>query len=164
MGCILVGVDGGSTSRAAVRWAARYAKTSGDVVELVHVMRPTDWDTPAFGASERAVPGWVAEDVQPALQREERSIVERHETHQRAVAHKADAEMEELVHSLGRELDGVQVERVVLCSRHVTDALVGLTADADLLVVGRRARGMGSVSTGCVNHASCPVVVVSETD
>ena len=44
--------------------------------------------------------------------------------------------------------------------------LLDAASDADLLVVGSRGHGrfsgmlMGSVSTHCVAHASCPVVVV----
>jgi nucleotide-binding universal stress UspA family protein len=61
---------------------------------------------------------------------------------------------------------GVQVQRMVVDDRHPAEALVALSADADLLVVGSRGRGgftellLGSVSHAAVLHASCPVVVV----
>jgi nucleotide-binding universal stress UspA family protein len=54
----------------------------------------------------------------------------------------------------------------VIEDRHPADALVTLSADADLLVVGSRGRGgftemlLGSVSHAAVLHAACPVVVV----
>ena len=49
---------------------------------------------------------------------------------------------------------------------HPAEALIDRSADADLLVVGRRGQGgfkemlLGSVSRDVVHHASCPVVVI----
>ena len=63
-------------------------------------------------------------------------------------------------------LEGVEVERVVIDDRHPAEALVEVSSDADLLVVGSRGRGgfkqllLGSVSHAAVQHATCPVVVV----
>jgi nucleotide-binding universal stress UspA family protein len=48
-----------------------------------------------------------------------------------------------------------------------TDVLLGQSADADMIVVGRRGLGgfksllLGSVSQQVVQHATCPVVVVN---
>ncbi|HEY7606809.1 MAG TPA: universal stress protein, partial [Actinomycetes bacterium] len=64
---------------------------------------------------------------------------------------------------------GVEVQQTVVEDRHPADALVRLSADADLLVVGSRGRGgfselvLGSVSHAAVLHAACPVVVVPAT-
>jgi nucleotide-binding universal stress UspA family protein len=47
-----------------------------------------------------------------------------------------------------------------------TEALVGASRSADMLVVGSRGRGaftgmlLGSVSLHCIQHAACPVLVV----
>lgn len=60
---------------------------------------------------------------------------------------------------------GVRISTKLIERRPVA-ALVQIAADADLLVVGCRGHNrvlrtfLGSVSTGCVHHASCPVVVV----
>src|SRR6266496_298712 len=76
---------------------------------------------------------------------------------------------EELVDELLGEVGvaGVEVQPIVVQERHPADALVELSSDADLLVVGSRGRGgfhellLGSVTHALVLHATCPVVVVS---
>ena len=63
------------------------------------------------------------------------------------------------------DTDGVQIGTRVVEARPVT-ALIREALDADMLVVGSRGRTgvaaaiLGSVSTGCVHHAPCPIVVV----
>ena len=58
------------------------------------------------------------------------------------------------------------MQQTVVEDRHPAEALVHLSVDADLLVVGSRGRGgfsellLGSVSHAAVLHAVCPVVVV----
>jgi len=53
----------------------------------------------------------------------------------------------------------------VVVHGHAADVLVRASADADLLVLGRRGRGMlseprlGSVSAQCLHHAQCPVMI-----
>jgi nucleotide-binding universal stress UspA family protein len=49
---------------------------------------------------------------------------------------------------------------------HPGNALVDATAEADLVVIGRRGRGglaeflLGSISHQVADHAKCPVVIV----
>ena len=63
------------------------------------------------------------------------------------------------------ETDGVDVRARLIEGRPVA-SLVGAAKGADLLVVGSRGHGglaatvLGSVSTGVVHHAPCPIVVV----
>jgi nucleotide-binding universal stress UspA family protein len=65
----------------------------------------------------------------------------------------------------GVETSGVDVTSRLVEGRPV-EALIEAARDADLLVVGSRGHGglaatvLGSVSTGAVRHARCPVVVV----
>src|SRR5262249_35028332 len=60
---------------------------------------------------------------------------------------------------------GVAIRTRLVEGRPVT-ALIRESLDADMLVVGSRGRSgvaavvLGSVSTACVHHASCPVLVV----
>ena len=60
----------------------------------------------------------------------------------------------------------VEVRRTVADEHEPAPFLVERSRDAELLVVGSRGRGsvgsmlLGSVSTLCVHHAGCPVVVV----
>jgi nucleotide-binding universal stress UspA family protein len=66
-------------------------------------------------------------------------------------------------------LDGLDVT-VEALEGHPGERLITLSEDAELLVVGSRGHGgfvgllLGSVTTYCVNHARCPVVVVRGAD
>ncbi|GAA4835565.1 universal stress protein [Saccharopolyspora rosea] len=133
---IVVGVDGSPGSRAALRWALRYAELSdGDVTALIASGPPVFIDL--------AVP-------MPGDDAADRADRELHEA------------VEETTALLGSD---VHVNRVVV-QDHPARALVDEARGADLLVVGHRGRGgfvgavLGSVSRHCVNHASCSVVVV----
>jgi nucleotide-binding universal stress UspA family protein len=71
-----------------------------------------------------------------------------------------------MLSELEETVSGVDVQRTVVEDRRPAEALVELSTDADLLVVGSRGRGgftellLGSVSHAAVLHAACPVVVV----
>ncbi|QQQ80190.1 universal stress protein [Saccharothrix sp. 6-C] len=136
---IVVGVDGSPSSRAALRWAVEEAKLRGTVVEAVlawHVDHSM-----VIGAMSAA----VAAGMDPQRLREDNEAL----------------------------LDGILGEaggdvRAVLAEGDARDVLVRASRDAALLVVGSRGAGpirevlLGSVSSYCVHHAHCPVVVIRE--
>ena len=133
---IVVGVDGSEGSEDALRWAARQAKLTGATLEVV-----TGWEYPAFYGWAPAMPeDYDYEDL----------------------ASRAQAKAIDEV--FGSDRPAALETQVV--ARHPALALVEASEGADLLVVGSRGYGgfadalLGSVSTYCVHHAHCPVVVI----
>jgi nucleotide-binding universal stress UspA family protein len=138
---IVVGVDGSETSKDALRWAAREARRDG--VGLRAIMC---WRIPnAFygGTVPRPIEHELAERSKVAL----------------------DEMVQEVIGGDG--LPGLSAE--VIEGEAATE-LVKAAETAELLVVGSRGRGafvgmlLGSVSDYCVQHSSCPVVVVRHHD
>ncbi|MFJ6479783.1 MULTISPECIES: universal stress protein [Streptomyces] len=133
---IVVGVDGSPSSRAALRWAVRYAGLVGGKVEAVAA-----WDVP--GAAS-----WSAPAVDTVFDEEEaeRGLVEEVRT------------------VLGEEGGSLVHQRLV--RGNATEVLVDAAEGADMLVVGSRGRGgfrralLGSVSVQVALHASCPVTII----
>jgi nucleotide-binding universal stress UspA family protein len=136
MGRIVVGVDGSALSKQALQWAASEAKRTGAVVEAMMV-----WDNPNRDM-------WIPH-VQPrgdplALTRQE---------------------LERIVKGVLGDHPDVAVATLAVEGR-AARVLVEAAKGAELLVVGNRGRGgfagllLGSVSSHCVSHAPCPVVVV----
>lgn len=130
---VLVGVDGSEQSVKAACWAADYVEKFNGSLRVLAV-----WMYPAAYGYEIVDPNDHPEET--ARQNVEKTIAALH-----------------------------------LASDQVTPALrpgpaartlIEESAEADLLVVGSRGRGaftgmlLGSVSTHCVHHAHCPVVVV----
>ncbi|MFE2757678.1 universal stress protein [Actinosynnema sp. NPDC059335] len=136
---IVVGVDGSPAGRTALRWAVEEAKVRGCEVEAVLA-----WCAD-HGMVIGPVSATVAAGVDPDALREDN----------RAVLDAAIAET------------GAEV-RAVLAEGDARDVLVKASEDAALLVVGSRGAGpirgalLGSVSSYCVHHAQCPVVVIRE--
>lgn len=128
---IVVGVDGSEDSLRALAWAAREAEVRGAALDIVHSFM--------FRT--------VIEDKTPEPFRRDRAVLE--EALARA------AEVAPAVHAEG-----------TLTEPPAREALIVASEGADLLVVGPRGLGgvgqlmMGSVSSYCVHHAHCPVVVV----
>jgi nucleotide-binding universal stress UspA family protein len=134
---IVVGVDGSDASKDALLWAAHQAELTGATLRAI-----TTWKVPMinYGA---ALPGSIEADVS------------------RDCKEALDQDLQEV---LG-PASGVKVVADVI-EGHPAEILVDAAEDADLLVVGSRGHGafkgmfLGSVSTHCVSHAACPVVVV----
>jgi nucleotide-binding universal stress UspA family protein len=137
---IVVGVDGSSTSRAALRWAVRQAKFTHATVEAVIA-----WEIPAVVQSYGWAPIYVEEEGD--FKGDARKTI--------------DAVINEEVAPADSNL-----VRSVVVNGHPAQVLIDTAAGADLLVVGSRGHGtfaealLGSVSQHCVHHASCPVLIV----
>lgn len=140
---IVVAVDGSPASRVATDWAAREAALRGVGLTLVHVIPITELGP--FGD----IPFYV----------------DNREEH----AEKVVADALGLVFDATADKPGVVVDHRVT-SGNVVPTLVEMSRDADLVVVGCRGLGgvagllLGSVSSGLVHHAHCPVAVIHDED
>ncbi len=138
---IVVGVDGSTASDAAVFWAARDAAMRNVPLHLIHMYNtfvPTYPQIPMpSGVAE-----WQEDDGRKVLEL--------------AVKIAEDAMPTDRKVSITHE---------VKCSPPVP-TLVEMSKDADMIVVGSTGRGaigrvlMGSVSSGAVHRAKCPVAVI----
>jgi nucleotide-binding universal stress UspA family protein len=138
----LVGVDGSAASTAAVKWATRDAAMRNMPLTLVYVV------VPPVPSREIAVDSdfvkWQEEQAECVLEQARKTVEDF-----------SDQLPSEMVHSV-----------VVYGGAVVT--LVDLSKDADMIVVGSRGQGafsralLGSVVSGLVHHAHCPVAVVHD--
>lgn len=141
-GRIVVGVDDSEQAAAALRWALAEGVVRQATVEVVHSWSPPLSALP-FGAT-------LVIPVDEA-----------------AIDSAARASVDDLVDTALAEMDEQppDVMRTILPGGP-TVTLVEVSEDADMLVVGSHGRSglsrlmLGSVAMACVNHASCPVVVV----
>jgi nucleotide-binding universal stress UspA family protein len=139
---VVVGVDGSTHSRVAVEWAARDAALRDLPLTIVHVMPAT------------VTGSWI--DLSPEFW----------------TARTRRAE-ELLAEALGWASKAVSVAprvpvRQKVLSAPIGPALADVSKDADLVVVGCRGLGgvpallLGSVSSGLLHHAHCPVAVIHD--
>jgi nucleotide-binding universal stress UspA family protein len=140
MGRIVVGVDGSENSLLALRWALEEADLRGAPLEAVIA-----WQLPYVGdVGFGLVPGVSTSTLEESAR----------ETLEKALAAVCP---EDQVRA--------RIERTVVAA-NAAAALLDAAKGADLLVVGSRGHGgfrgllLGSVSTQCVHHAPCPVVVL----
>ncbi|MBU8811354.1 universal stress protein [Mycolicibacterium goodii] len=142
---IVVGVDGSRAAQDAVRWAAREAVLRDVPVTIVHVLAAL----PVAAAALTWPVGRVPEEVMAALENDGRRYV-------------ADA-----VTNARECVDGAKLDVTgELLIGHPVQALTEVSAAGLFLVVaghdgsGKHHRLLGSVSTGVIHRARCPVVVV----
>ena len=139
---IVAGVDGSAPSVAALRWAVRQAELTGGTVDAVIA-----WQYPIAAGGL----GWA-----PTSGLDDTDYSE--------LASKAlSAAIAEV-----SPPPSVPVRQLVV-DGNPAQVLLDAAKEADLLVVGSRGHGgftdalIGSVSSRCVHHANCPVVVVHGT-
>ena len=140
---ILVGVDGSAASDAAVRWATREAILRDELITLLHVVAPVIASWPV-GPMQANFAKWQKESARDVIEQARKTLC---------------AEVGEAP---------PEVRTGVLYSRysHVVPTLIDASKQARMVVAGSRGMGaigphpMGSVSTGLVHHAHCPVAVI----
>lgn len=136
---IVVGVDGSAASNSAVSWAARDAALRGLPLTLVHMVNlaPTWPEMPMLAG----VSVWLEEDGRQVIEQAIKMVKDGSAEHK------------------------VQISSQLIWSPP-TPTLIELSREAEMLVVGSHGRGavarglLGSVSSGVVRRATCPVAVI----
>jgi nucleotide-binding universal stress UspA family protein len=134
-GRIVVGLDGSDASEKALRGGIRIATALNTTLQVV-----STWTYPTEYAALPSTSDWSPEN---------------------------DAN-EILASSVGRAFVGVRPPWVSVIAQQgrAADTLIEFSRGAEMLVVGSRGHGglagllLGSVSTACAEHASCPVLVM----
>jgi nucleotide-binding universal stress UspA family protein len=143
---VVVGVDRSAASETALRWAAREAKLHNIPLTLAYVL-PAE----TFSAVEFVF-------ASPSAH------LEQQESEARKVIADALAIVRDVIGADGPAVNG-EIHR-----GSTVPTLVELSKEARLLVAGSHGQGafgrtlLGSVSTGLVHHAQCPVAVIRDYD
>lgn len=133
---IVVGVDGSESSKNALRWAMRLAPILGAKIDAI-----VAWEYPMALGMEGGIPvRWEPdENAKLILKASLESVFDP---------------------TLPIGLTGS------IRQGHPTAVLLDASKDAEMLIVGSRGLGgfsgllLGSVSSACAEHATCPVLVV----
>ena len=166
MARIVVGVDASPGALRALAWAADEARLRLASLQVVHAYQAQALSAPLYFPSREALPGRAIAAGESPPEEEMSETLEQRAEFQEAVRRQAEDLLEGLLDEMGETVEGIDVQRTVVEDRSPAEALVELSADADLLVVGSRGRGgfttllLGSVSHAAVLHALCPVVVI----
>jgi len=140
---IIVGVDGSPASDAAVSWAAHDAVMRGVPLTLMHVQDPASRTWSQAKALEELA-GWQKAEGRGIL-----------------------ANASKIAHDIANETAQITINGELQFSAPAP-TLVDKSEDAELIVVGTDGRGalarglLGSVSSGLVRHARCPVAVIHD--
>lgn len=135
-GRIVVGIDGSDASHDALRWAVRLAPTLDARIDAI-----VAWEFPIMTGWEGVTP--------PPFHPEENAI-------------------QILKESLDTVFGPTHPEDVAgrVMRGHASAVLLEASKNAEMLIVGSRGLGgfagllLGSVSSSCAEHATCPVLVV----
>ena len=138
---ILVAVDGSSESDAAVRWATDEAVLHHAPITLAHVVVPvvTSWPVRSLQGEFNQ---WQEDNARQVLDQAEKMV------------------------RAGRDESALPDVRTEILHDYDVPALVAASKQAQMVVVGSRGLGavgravLGSVSSGLVHHARCPVAIV----
>jgi nucleotide-binding universal stress UspA family protein len=142
---IVVGVDGSDASNAAVLWAARDATMRHVPLMLVHMANPA---APMYPVVPMSI-GWSVWHEENGRQLLEHAI--------------------KLAEDVVETEDRFSIAREFIWASPVA-SLVELSDNAEMVVVGSHGRAalarglLGSVSSGAVRQANCPVAVIHEQD
>src|ERR1700721_3255927 len=142
---IIVGVDGSPASDAAVSWAAHDAVMRGVPLTLMHVQDPMGRTWSQAKVLEE-VAGWQEAEGRGVL-----------------------ANASKIAHDVANDTSEITINGELQFSAP-GPTLIDKSEDAELLVVGTDGRGslarglLGSVSSGLVRHARCPVAVIHDEE
>jgi nucleotide-binding universal stress UspA family protein len=138
---IVVGVDGSQCSKAALRWAMTQARLIDATLEAVNA-----WQDPVMlGYSYGWAPALFEGNSIPTI---------------------TEMILDETVADVEAQEDRPVEVHTRVAQGHPAQVLLEAATGAQLLVVGSRGHGtfagilLGSISQHCLQHASCPVVVV----
>ena len=144
---LIVGVDGTAQSDTALRWAAHEAALRKVALTLVHVL-PAELPSWGYGSTTAALP----QDFGRLQEEQGQRIL---------------AEATRLAGETTTNGGPIEIHTELMFDSPVA-GLVDLSPDADMVVVGCRGHGalgrslLGSVSTGLVHHARCPVAIIHD--
>jgi nucleotide-binding universal stress UspA family protein len=137
---VVVGVDGSEPSKQALRWAQFIAASSNSSLEVVAAWQPySDYAWMGLGFATMPTEWKPAEDTEKLIT----ATIDEVFGEQRPV--------------------GLQLS---VREGHAAQVLLDASEGAQMLVVGSRGHGgfagllLGSVSTACAEHATCPVLVL----
>ena len=142
---IVVGVDESPAAKVAVQWAARDAELRKIPLTLVHAISPE-------------IATWPDRRLPPGLA-----------SWQRDRGRRLVDDAFKVVEEASQRGGPAEVHSEILSSAAVP-TLVNLSKDAELVVTGCRGSGrwagrlMGSVSSGLLRYAHCPVAIVHDED